>query len=355
MILPIILASVFQSLVSATSCDCTTNACARGIDILQIKSFGPDSWVIGNGLEDYSFVSGAANGTIRGGNIYSSSNAVTFLQSNQLFDVPCKDELQLKGKLSFQAKSIGGNITSPFGINEDPFYGYGSLGFVDPKEGFVFEFRFTNSLVYAVYGRVPQTESDCCSFLYLIPVAPMNNQPCASFDIVLEKCKGTVSYRFGGKEVLRITVGEKIDEKFKVFGFSEACGCAFSCVGAYPEAVRVRVGNGAMQPVDCCTTQSQPACQQTIFNECLDDIKNACRINCTYAPSQPINTFNVGLASLYTSISVLATKEVTVCEGGCSSSSSSDSEDSSLSCAANFQCRRERRQRVIDNLRVRNQ
>lgn len=358
MILPIFIILKFIGLASASSsltsspC-CSTNACSRGIEILQMKNFGPDSWVVGNGLEEYSWMTGAGNGTLSGGSIFCSSNAVCFLQSNELFNVPCKDELQLQGSLNFQATSIGGPITSPFGIDEDPFYGYGSLGFIDPKDGFVFEYRFTNNMTYAVYGRVPETETECSSFLFLIPVGPMNEYACATFDIVLKKCTGVVSYRIGGKEVLRITVGEKVDEKFKVYGFDETCGCGCPCIGEFPERVYVRVGNGAMNSVDCCTTQSQPACQRTVFNECLDDIHCACRVNCTYAPAQPNLTFNVGLASLYKSVAVMASKEVTVCERGCSTSDSTENSLSSLPCEQNFQCRRERRQRLIDNIQHR--
>lgn len=339
------LCSLLLALAAASKPCCTTDACSRGLDILQLKT----ALTLGIGRDDYIFTTPAANGAVSGGRLFCTSQNNCYLQSNRLFPVPCKDQLQLQAKMNFQEYRISGNITSSLGALQDPFYGFGSLGFVDPVEGFVFEYRITPGMIYAVYGRVPSKETDCSSFLYLIPVKLNENAPCDNYEIVLEKCTGMISYRLDQVEVLRLHIGEAIDPKFQVQGFSTECTGGCDCAGMFPEAVHVRLGNAAMEYVDCCSAATKPACQVGVFNECFDPLSNACRVNCTYSDTQqPLSTFNMGLASLYKQLSVLQTKEAVTCEDACSSDTDPVSE-TDPSCAQQGRCRAERRQRVIDN------
>lgn len=340
-----VLCSLLLAFAKASGPCCPSDACSRGIDILQLKT----SLTLGIGRDDYTFTTPAANGAVSGSRLFCTSQNNCYLQSNRLFTVPCKDQLQLQAKMNYQEYLISGNVQSPLTALQDPFYGFGSLGFVDPVEGFVFEFRITPGMIYAVYGRVPSKETDCSSFLFLIPVKQNENAPCDTYEIVLEKCTGSISYRLDQVEVLRLTVGEAIDPKFQVQGFSNECTGGCDCTGLFPKAVYVRLGNAAMEYVDCCSAATKPACQYAVFNECFDSISNACRVNCTYSDTQQdLSTFNMGLASLYKQLSVLQTKEVVTCDDACGSGTDPVSE-TDPSCSQIAECRAERRQRIIDN------
>lgn len=260
----------------------------------------------------YSYVPGYANGTFVQGNLICTSDSNCFLTSNRHFDVSEVGIIQVAASLTYSSRILS-SIGLP-DIGEDPYFGYGSFGFWDELEGWDFEFRYTPDRVFATFGRLSGKPSD---FLYMVPVANNTGAACLDQAIVLEKCKKSASWRLGGIEVLRLEpTSVKIDEKFLVLG-----GCPYECQAdqfGFPCSVQVKLGNGALiaEPTDCgCTLpRTRPACQNAIFRECLDDISNACKVNCTYNvnPADP-STFSIGLVSQFTKLSVTESARVHGC------------------------------------------
>ncbi len=325
---------------------CGVDACTQGINILQYDTSLP----VGPNNGQFSYLPNAANGTIVNSGIFCTSASVCFLESNSLFEVPgCGRTIQLSTSMFFQEQLISGTVDSLLGFAEDPFYGFGSFGFLDPHNGWTFEFRITRNLTYAAYGKIEDYETDCKSYLYLIPLAHNINggNPCEKYDIVLDACEQTISWRLGNTELLRIKLGEQIDERFRVYGAPSNlpdCGCSKSKI-RFPCSVKVKLGNGSLQALDCCSYNSQAACQQAIFQECFDFISNACRVNCKYS-NITFDDAVFGLGSIYKNIAVLATKNIITCGNNpCSDTSSTDSSSSSLPCAAREACRFEQQQR----------
>lgn len=291
----------------------------KSIDILQWYDFNPNNAPLNVGgatYDSYSYVPGFANGTFVGGALICTSGSNCFLTSNRQFTVPEEGLLQLSASLTYSSQPLAGLNATDL-IADDPYYGFGSFGFVDELEGWDFGFRYTPGKVFATYGRLMGQLTD---FLYMIPVANNTASACADQTIVLNKCQRSISWRISNVEVLRIQpVCSQVDERFRVLGF-----CREECSqGSFPCIVKVKLGNGILrpEPIECACNESRtrPACQGTLFRECFDNISNACKVNCTYdmTPRDP-TSFSIGLVTQFTNLSILETSSVIGCsEEGC--------------------------------------
>lgn len=271
-------------------------------------NFGDAAMVIGPTPNGYHWLNCPCfNGIFEDGFLQTSSGDPGLLYSNQVFLVPKRGQVQLSATFSFLDRLMGScNTTEIINMNENPFFGYGTITAADWTTGWSFGFMLTNYKVYAVYGRNPVPGQPYNTmynfpFTYLVPVAPRWPSAVSTFSIVLDAGEGSVSYRIDEKEKLFLSsIGGALDGKFLV---QRSVPKPNSCPDGFPESFHVILGNGRL--VASGLGQEQ-VCQNAIFNQCTENVANAKGTNCTYLPipQEPFNR-TVLLTSVYRQLSVV--------------------------------------------------
>lgn len=241
------------------------------------------------------------------------SDTLTDYKSNKLFTIPegCGESLQVSAILTTKIIiNTTGSITSPLGLDQDPYYGYGLLGFSD-LSGWSFQFWITNTKVYAYYARAPLTQTIgnfYTSFAYLVPVADREVDSYDEYQVSLSKDSRSVSYRMNGFELLKIDkVGTRIDDKFLIADYG-----GYFDNEAFPEEVYAVTNTSrdiTIGPVP------HAACQRTLYYHCLDNIRNAKRTECQYnmLPGQSITSIFPVATSIVNELVVSSIRNVETC------------------------------------------
>lgn len=197
-----------------------------------------------------------------------------FYQSQAVICLPqqCGEGLQISSRIKFTAEAA----------RADPQFGYAQLGF-NGFDGFMFNFWISGKKVYALYGRLPTTQTPLqyySSAIYLIPIADTVSGLTNLYELWLDANSKMVSWRMNNYELLKVkpTGLAEIDSKFMIADF----GGYFPYAG-FPENGLVVIGAGVPNP-DWYTGNPHTACLGTLFNDCLDKLSNAKSAQCVYEP-----------------------------------------------------------------------
>lgn len=206
-------------------------------------------------------------------------------QSDQLFRVPCGcgEGIQISGRLQFHNTLyviFPPPFYPPLGYDQDPVYGYATIGFRD-YSGWAFEIWLCNSKVYAFYARFPTTQSPTNfyrSFAFLVPIGDRQPANVDLYEVYLEPTTKSVSYRMNDFELLRIKpVGtSQVDSKFMLADYG-----GYWDIEATPEQLYAQFGTTRNIAFDGLP---HPACQLTLFKQCLDNIFDSKKTVCQYSP-----------------------------------------------------------------------
>lgn len=285
--------------------------CQFGIDVLLLSGLNVGLQLTpSNGSNGWQLVNQASPQFKEAGQFIVSLPAM--YKSNQLFEVPkgCGELLQVSTQASFHDEVVIGQVSSPLGFDQDPYYGYGAIGFND-YSGFAFEIWFTNTKVYALYSRLSTTQSATnyyASFTYLVPIGDKTPGSADVYEVVLEGARRSVSYRMNEFEMLRIEqVGKGLDDKFMIADYG-----GYWELDGFPDIVYAIAGTGAAISM---TGAPHPACQRTLYNACIDSPKNAKNSHCQYAPRPLENTFDyiMNITGIFDEIYVTAGTKIETC------------------------------------------
>lgn len=207
-------------------------------------------------------------------NPISQANS-TFYQSKAVICLPqqCGEGLQISSWIDFQNQ----NTTTT-----DPQYGYALLGF-NGFDGFMFQFWVTNRKVWALYGRLPTTQTPLeyyTSAIFLIPIADRLPAQSDLYELWLDPYSKLASWRMNNYELLKIkpTGIAEVDSKFMVADYG-----GYYPYSGFPENGVVVMGLGVPNP-QWYTGSPHTACMDTLFNDCLDKLSNAKSAQCVYYP-----------------------------------------------------------------------
>ncbi len=247
----------------------------------------------------YAWYNGFIGGVVSTEGLISSyTDEPGMIISKDIWDVPNNGEIQASAIFGFISQIDTGTITSPLGINEDPFYGCGFFGVVDVEDGWQFAIILTNNKVYAWYAHVSTPVSVAANFKlfsFLVPIG--NRMPTDAprkFSIVLNADRYSASYRIEGEEKLIVlNLGKPLDPRFLV-----SCGLGFNEGPAFPRHLQLVIGNVPL--VDLVPGTPNTACQRSLFNECNQSPYNAYLTFCQYALIQNPETYNIQMNSTYT-------------------------------------------------------
>lgn len=264
--------------------------------------------VIGNTPNGYKWLNCPCfTGVFEDGFLQTSTGEPGLLASNQAFLVPKSGEVQLASTFKFYDQLKGScNTTEIINMNENPFYGYGTLTAADWASGWSFGIVLTNYKIYALYGRTPVHQDPYStlynySFSYLVPIAPRWPAALYSFSLVLNAAKKSVSYRIDEKEKLYVEpVGEAIDRRFLV---NPTVPDPHNCP-EFPEAFHIVLGNGRLV---ASGPGREQVCQNAIFNQCEESLHNTGNSTiCQYnpIPQEPFKK-EVLMTSVFYDVSVV--------------------------------------------------
>lgn len=232
----------------------------------------------------------------------TQNNNSRFYQSKAVICLPekCGEGLQISSWIQFLAQTD----------STDPQYGYADFGF-NGFDGFMFSFWITNNKVWALYGRLPTTQTPLeyySSAIYLIPIADRPPAQSDLYELWLDANSKMVSWRMNNYELLRIkpTGLAEIDSKFMAADF----GGYFPYAG-FPENGVVTMGLGIPNP-QWYTGSPHTACMGTLFNDCLDKLSNAKSAQCVYEPLSPPE-FYPNMAVVYQDLTVITRTMVDTC------------------------------------------
>ena len=303
-----------------------------------LESFVVDNYPLGtSGIVEgaaagqWSALPSADLGTVTGYTISGSTDAPMVLASNTIYQLPLYGDWQLQTAMSFAASNPTGIISSPLGYAQDPFYGQGFFGGVDLAEGWNLGFALTNSRIYAVYARLPTSQTlmnNYFSFVYYVPLAQRAASIINTLGLVVNKKEGRVSWRADGFELLRITrPGQAIADKFRVGDF----GGAIADIGL-PAALQVAIGVMRAQ----ANGVPHPACQNALFQACAENIDCASRTLCQYANVQTTPAYSLDYSATFNYVSVIEQVPVLTCydQAKCPEISSSCSCASARPCCS---------------------
>lgn len=297
-----------------------------------LEAFAVDNYqtaLNGISLSQWTALPGANTGTVIGNVISGNTAAPMVLGSNAVYPLPLYGTWQLQAAMSFAASNPTGTITSPFGYAQDPFYGQGFFGGVDLTDGWNLGFALTNTKIYAVYARLPTSQTiinNYFSFVYYVPIAQRSSSIVNTLGLVINKQQNTVSWRADGFELLRITrPGQAIADKFRVGDF----GGAVADVGL-PSSLQIAIGVMRAQ----ANGVPHSACQNAIFQACAENIDCAFRTLCQYANIQTAPPYGLDYTAAFNYISVIEQVPVLTCydQAKCPQVSSSCSCDTARPC-----------------------
>lgn len=276
--------------------------------VQQWVNFGSAPLVIGDGINAFKWINCPCfTGVFEGGLLQTTADEPGLLSSNQAYLIPRSGEVQLSGTMRFFDKMAGScNTTDMINMNENPFYGYGSLSAVDGATGWTFGFILTNYKIYAVYGRNagrPDAYSTAYNFpfTYLVPVAPRWPGALYRYALVFNAGTKSVSYRINDRERLYLDrIGQGLDRKFLV---QTNVPSPDACPDSYPESFRIVLGNGRLLET---APGNERVCQLALFDQCAESVYRAAATNCTYgAIPRPFDRA-VQLTSVFLELSVVA-------------------------------------------------
>lgn len=271
-------------------------------------NFKDAALVIGNGPNDYKWLNCPCfTGVFQDGFLQTQSGESGLLYSNQAFLVPKYGEVQLSSTFKFYDDLKGScNTTEIINMNENPFYGYGTVTAADWVTGWTFGFILTNYKIYAVYGRNPVHQDPYSTlynfpFTYLIPIAPRWPAALYTFSLVMNAGAGTVSYRINEKEKLLLNrIGQALDRRFLV---QTQVPDPNNCPDNFPQSFHIILGNGRLV---ASGAGKERVCQSALFNQCTQNIHQANGTDCVYQPipQEPFEKI-VQLTTVFQDLSVV--------------------------------------------------
>lgn len=261
---------------------------------------------MGNGAGQYNWFENLQGGIVSDNGLFNgTTDSPVDITSNAIWPVPASGEIQLAAVFNFTSSLLSGDISSPLGISEDPFYGAGWFGVDDIVDGWQFAIIMTQNKVYAWYSRYATEVSVAGNFKlfsYLIPY--WNRVPTDSttkYSIVLNPARFTASWRVDGEEkVLIQNTGKPIDQRFLV-----SCTLGFNEGPSFPRNIQLVMG---VLPLTIFSSGSpHTACQRTVFNECTQSPYNAYLTFCQYAPiqNQAVTDYDIQLLAQFSEWSLV--------------------------------------------------
>lgn len=298
-LLVLLLCYLIPSGAHSPACDYSPSN-VQGI-VQHYVNFQDSALVIGNTPNGYKWLNCPCfTGIFQDGFLQTSTGEAGLLASNQAFLIPKAGEVQLSSTFKFYDQLKGScNTTEIINMNENPFYGYGTLTAADWVSGWSFGFVLTNYKIYALYGRIPIHQDPYSTlynfpFTYLVPIAPRWPAALYTFGLVMNAAKKSVSYRIDEKEKLYLEpVGEAIDRRFLV---NPTVPDPSNCP-EFPESFHILLGNSRLV---ASGPDREQVCQNAIFNQCNNSLHNA--LNSTVCQYNPIPQEPFGKEVLMTSV-----------------------------------------------------
>lgn len=175
------------------------------------------------------------------------------------------------------------DIESPLGFDSDPAYGTGSMFVVDYVDtGLYYGFFLTNTVVYALYARLPTTPA--LTFTYLIPIYYRSEGNQDTYVLALDTMDHRVSWIINDFVYLAFEEsGLPIDEKFLIVPLGGG-----DAVPVFPTAVLPYFTLGNLE-------SANSTCQGGVLNWCDNTLFNSTLV-CQYAPIQNVTTYQLDLA-----------------------------------------------------------
>lgn len=244
----------------------------------------------------YNSYAGYAGGTVDTANLFAADTAAPrLIISNAVYPVPPAGVLQAAASVRFQDSLASGAVSSPLGINEDPFYGAAWFGLIDQAGGWHFSTVLTNTKAYAFYARTgtPASITDGRAlFAFLVPIANwVPGGPAVDYAVALNADRYAASWRVAGEERLLISpTGRPIDPRFQV-----QAGGGLNQTAAFPASVQLLLGVAPLSVFADGTPHT--ACQHAVFNECAQSPQAAYLTFCQYAPLPSPAAFVVAMAA----------------------------------------------------------
>lgn len=248
-------------------------------------NFSTAPYTMGVGPGQYNWYESLNGGIISDEGLFNgTTDYPTAVISNDIWMVPATGEIQAAAVFNFSSYVLSGDVISPLGVGEDPFYGAAFFGLHDQVDGWQFGFFVTAQKVYAWYSRFATVNSVGANyklFSFLVPIytiSPASGM--VKVAVVLNPQRFTASYRVFDEEKLLISnLGMPIDPRFEV-----ACGVGFNEGPAFPSQLQLLIG---VFPLTVWSNGSpHTACQRGLFNECTQSPYNAYLTFCQYAPNQ---------------------------------------------------------------------
>lgn len=233
-------------------------------------------------------------GTFDGQTLVSTGLMNTYCSANS-YPVGIGETLVFQVRATFQNDALGG-VTSPFGIDEDPFYGAGIIGAVEPDSGLELAIILTNSRVFVKYCRRSYARDDDSElnqftpFTYLIPVAYRSKYAYNTYAIKFTSGERLVLFQMDGKTLLALEeLGKPIARKFQV---SPDDYKPSDWMSYFPTSVRFILGSNYAGEEAGVNT----ACQQALYEPGKVSLQKAWLTDCRYAPWQDPGTYQVQLS-----------------------------------------------------------
>ncbi len=253
----------------------------------------------------------------------------TLYQSKPVFCVPkeCGSGIQLAATVSY----LRSGVTTGLG-SSDPINGYALFG-LSGFDGFQFAFWITETKIFALYSRLPNSQTTLEYYMsgtYLIPIAdrkPINHD---LLEIWLDPSSLFVSWRMNGYELLRVNrPGEVcIDSKFMIADY----GGYFDYAG-FPDQVVIQAGTLYPDP-SSYTGSPNPACLGALFNDCLDSLCTSKDTQCVYIPPVPPQ-FRLNATAFFQQVSLTTRRWANTCpQWTCDLRNMDCSIDDGLPCTA---------------------
>lgn len=249
------------------------------VDVVEYYNYISTFPVVGG--QDYAWSLIGSGNTLYSNGYFSSDDADTVtLTRNTDLVLEAGQVSYISAKMDFSVSDVSG-VSSPLGVDSDPFYGFGFLqAYGNTVTGLQYAFVLTNGTTYALYGRTAEFQSpqnNYNSFLYLVPI--MAHQDGSIYTLVFNKDEATVSYMIDGVVRLGIpTSGQLIDSKFLIEPVTGGWPQP-----AFPHTLQISMGITRF-------TEGIPntACQEAIFDYCdrTQSIVLASNVECTYEPIQ---------------------------------------------------------------------
>lgn len=215
--------------------------------------------------------------------------------------------VQVNSCFSFEAAIDTGTPLSPLGFDQDPYYASGVFGLItlDGPVSWQWLFQVTNTKIYAMYAASDSTSGDYY-FRYLIPVADRLPDDVNQYSVTVFSDL-SVSYRIDGREVLRISPPNTlIDDRFN----TAPLPATFPYPLVIPTTLYLITGAYNLDPIldlENPTNLPRFVCQETLFRQCKQSLRNAYGSACQYASIGDYNnpTLNFTMSMEYQQISGL--------------------------------------------------